>query len=452
MTFSQAFANFVVNHSYEQLSQQAIHLTKLSLLDWLGSTLAGGKEKPALLLSHTLGQFGGNQQATDLVTRQKTSAHYAAMINGGASHILEVDDVHKASILHAGASIIPAAFAVAEWKQSSGKQLIEAIALGFEVGIRIGEAVTPSHYEIFHTTGTVGTFGAAIAAGKLLGLTVEEMTHALGSAGTQAAGLWEFIEDGAMSKQLHPAKAASNGVLSAVLAKEQFTAASRILEGRRGFFAGMVKEVNQELLFDNLGDHYKIVENTFKIHSCCRHIHPALDCLQAIVAETGAKTEEIRQIIVETYQVALNITNKPDPRSVFESKFSLPYSCALMATKGRAGLDEFTVENLFDPQIRQLSNQVVLRVDPFIDRLYPAQWPARVTVHYADGTAVTKETFYPKGDPENPASEQELMEKFLTLAQKSIPLEAAQHLANQVGELEVVEQVSFLIETSLQNV
>jgi len=442
MTFSRRFSEYVVSHRFEQMSDEAIMATKLAILDWLGSGIAGGQEKPARILSDTLKTFGGLPQATDFSTFEKTSAHYAALINGGASHILELDDVHKASILHAGASIIPAVFAVAEWKQATGIELIEAVALGFEVAIRIGEAVSPSHYEIFHTTGTVGTFGATVAVGKLLGLSVNEMVHALGSAGTQAAGLWEFIEDGAMSKQLHPAKASANGLLAAVLAKEKFTAASQILEGRRGFFAGLVKEVKEELLFQRLGEGYKITENTYKIHSCCRHIHPTLDCVQEIYQENGSKVDEVERMVVETYQVALNITNKPDPRSVFESKFSLQYASSLMLVKGKAGLDEFTPENLFDPTIRSLMEKVSLNVDPSLDTLYPNLWPSRVTVYYSNGMKVTKDTEAPKGDPENPADAEELQGKFLGLAGKVISDEKAREIAYKIMNLEAIGKVS----------
>ncbi|MCF6094023.1 MmgE/PrpD family protein [Microaerobacter geothermalis] len=445
MTYSRKFAEYVVNHRFDGMTEEAVQFTKRSILDWVGSAIAGGKEKPALILNQTLKQFGGNPQATNFVSFEKTSAHYAALVNGGSSHILELDDVHKASILHAGASIIPAAFAAAEWKNVTGKELVEAVALGFEVGIRIGEAVTPSHYDIFHTTGTVGTFGAAAAVGKILQLSVEEMIHAFGSAGTQAAGLWEFIEDGAMSKQLHPAKAAANGLLSAALAKERFTGATRILEGRRGFFAGLVKEVNTYLLFQGLGESYKIVENTFKIHSCCRHIHPTLDLLQEMVQEHDDLWNRIDQVLIEVYQVALNITEKYDPKSVYEAKFSLPYASALMLKKGKAGLDEFTEENLDDPEIRNMMERITLRVNEEYNQRYPKVWPARVSIRLKDGTILQKETFYPKGDPENPATEKELIDKFSQLASKGLTSNKVNQLAEMLMNLEEVKDVSRLV-------
>lgn len=451
MSFSRKFAQFVVNHQYNQLSEEAILLTKLSILDWLGSALAGGKEVPAKIVSETLSQFDASKQATDFTNLYKTSAYNAAHINGAASHILEVDDVHKGSILHAGASVIPAAFAVAEWKGLSGKQLIEAVALGFEVAIRIGEAVTPSHYEIFHTTGTVGTFGAATAVSKLLRLSEDEIVHALGSAGTQAAGLWQFIEDGAMSKQLHPAKAAANGLLSAILAEKGFTAANEILEGKRGFFNAFVKEIKPELLFDRLGEQEKIVENTFKIHSCCRHIHPALDCLQAMLHNHTFSHQDIERVEIETYQVALDITDKPNPRTVYEAKFSLQYAVALMLVKGKAGLDTFIESNLFEEQIRKLLAKVELKVESSLDALYPQNWPARVHIYFADGTQLVEEVFYPKGDPENPASEQELLGKFLDLAKKIVSMEEANYLSEQIMQLDKCENVSSIVNQMLEN-
>ncbi|MEH6941725.1 MmgE/PrpD family protein [Bacillus sp. JJ722] len=451
MTFTREFAKFIVNHHFDQLSEEVISLTKLSILDWLGSAIAGGKEKPAKIVSDALTQFDASVQATNFTNLTKTSAYHAAHINGAASHILEVDDVHKGSILHAGASIIPAAFAVAEWKELSGKQLIEAVALGFEVAIRIGEAVTPSHYETFHTTGTVGTFGAAAAVSKLLCLTEDEVVHALGSAGTQAAGLWEFIEDGAMSKQLHPAKASANGLLSAVLAEKGFTAASEILEGRRGFFQGLVKEVKPQLLFRKLGERYKIVENSFKIHSCCRHIHPTLDCLQEIVRNHIISLQNLERVVVETYQVALNITDKPNPRTVYEAKFSLQYAAALMLVKEKAGLDTFIDGNLFDEQIRSVLPKVELQVDSNLDALYPEKWPARVTVYFSNGTQIVQEAFYPKGDPENPASEQELLDKFFDLSERVLSKEAANHLSMQIMRLCEIDNAAWIIKQGLQN-
>src|SRR5580700_4238753 len=196
--------------------------------------------------------FGCSDQAT-IYNGGRSSAAGAALANGVASHILEFDDVHKGSTLHAAAPVIPAALAVAEREHADGRAFMLAVALGYEAALRIGEAVNPSHYRYWHPTGTAATFGAAVAAGSLMKLSPPQMVDALGSAGTQAAGLWEFNADGAMSKHLHPGKAAFNGILAADLARIGFTGASRVLEGERGFFRAMSASHDATRITSGLG-------------------------------------------------------------------------------------------------------------------------------------------------------------------------------------------------------
>src|SRR5688572_16044403 len=225
--------------------------------------------------------FGTSGEAT-VFGGPRGSAAAAAFANGVASHILELDDIHTASTVHGAAPIIPAALAVAEREFASGQAFLAAVVLGYEAAFRIGEAVNPSHYRFWHPTGTVATFGAAAAAGSVLGLNAAEMRDAFGSAGTQAAGLWEFNADGAMSKHLHPGKAAFNGVLAADLARAGFTGASRILEGERGFFRAMSSTPDLSRIADGLGTAWKIGENGFKLHACCGHTHTAIDAAIAL--------------------------------------------------------------------------------------------------------------------------------------------------------------------------
>ncbi|MCK9905628.1 MmgE/PrpD family protein, partial [Frankia sp. Cpl3] len=198
--------------NYADLPGEVIQFTKLCILDWLGSAVAGAAKPPVRMIDELVKELGGTEQAT-LVTGGKTSVAHAALVNGAASHVVELDDIHKSSIIHAATVVIPAAFAIAEWQHKSGKQLITAIAIGYDVCFRVGEAVSPSHYYYWHNTATCGTFGVAAAVAKLLELDEQQIIYALGNAGTQAAGLWEFIVDGAMSKQLHTGKAAMNGLL-----------------------------------------------------------------------------------------------------------------------------------------------------------------------------------------------------------------------------------------------
>jgi 2-methylcitrate dehydratase PrpD len=365
----------------------------------------------------------------------------AAFHNGAVSHILELDDLHRASILHPGASVIPAALATAEMVRASGRDFMAAVVAGYEVAIRIGEAVTPSHYRFWHTTGTCGTFGAAAASARLLGLDAGGVASALGSAGTQAAGLWEFLADGVMSKHLHPGKAAMNGVLSALLAREGFTSASRILEGEKGFFRAMASSFDESRVTEGLGNSYGIAGVSFKVHASCRHTHSTIDTALDLLQRRQFNPVDVTAVHVETYQVALDITSNSQPDSVYSAKFSLPFCVALALCRGKAGLAEFTEATLHDPLVRKVMGQVSLAMAPDLDAVHPAQWPARVTIEMRDGRAFTSRTDYPRGDPENPVCVSDLERKFSDLASPVVGRLVSGYLATTIRSLDELPQV-----------
>ncbi|MGO9017785.1 MAG: MmgE/PrpD family protein [Syntrophobacteraceae bacterium] len=442
---SLKLSDFIHSVNFADLGQQTIRLARLAFLDWLGSVARGGQEEPAKIAVSVLSAQGGKPQATLLSSGEKTSALNAALGNGIASHIMELDDVHRGSIIHAGAAVIPAALAVAEMTRASGRKFIESLVAGYEVAIRIGEAVTPSHYYFWHNTGTCGTFGACAAAGKLLGLDREQMVWALGNAGTQAAGLWEFLTDGAMSKHLHPGKASQNGLLAALLASGGFTGASAILEGKRGFCRAMAPEFNLDRITDSLGKPpYKIEDNSFKIHSSCRHTHPAVDIALDLASGHNILPSDISGIQVRTYRTALKITDNPEPRTIYAAKFNLPFCVALALAKRSCGLEDFSEENLRDREIRALSRLVKLVPDDTLDSLYPAKWAAVVEITTRSGDVHCGRTDFPLGDPENPASDELLIAKFRRLALGPWGEQKAEILADAVMGLESVENIASL--------
>lgn len=417
MELSKLIADFVVRTKYEDLSEEVVEFTKYCILDYFASAIAGANEAPIQMLRELIDEQGGHEQAS-LITGGKTSVTQAAFMNGAASHIVELDDIHKASIIHAATVVIPAALALAEWKNRNGKDLLLAVVLGYEICYRIGEAVTPSHYYYWHNTATCGTFGAAITAAKLLNLSENQIVHALGSAGTQAAGLWEFIEDGAMSKQLHPGKAAMNGVYSALLAEKGFTGASKILEGRRGFFEAMSETYDVNKVTEGLGNGFKITENSFKVHASCRHTHHVMDLAIDLMENEPLNLQSIEKIRVKTYKVALDITDNINPQSIYAAKFSIQFCTALALVKKSGGLDDFNEETLNHLGIRSLMNKIEVSIEPTIHQLYPHQWGAKLEIDLVNGHQITKATSFPKGDPENPLTEQEYVKKFKKLTEK----------------------------------
>ncbi|GAB3057464.1 MmgE/PrpD family protein [Salinicoccus sesuvii] len=442
MKLSESLASYIRSVSYEQLPDDVVEFTKLCILDYFSSAIAGSDTLPIAKIEEIVEELGGAKQAT-LITGGKSSVTNAALLNGASSHIVEQDDIHKGSIIHAATVVIPAALAIAERDNLSGKDLITAVVIGYEVCYRIGEAVTPSHYYYWHNTATCGTFGAAAAVAKLLNLSEEQIVHTLGSAGTQAAGLWEFIEDGAMSKQLHPGKAAMNGVIAGLLSQKGFTAATRILEGDRGFFEAMSDDYDVSKVAERLGETYKIMENSFKVHASCRHTHHAMDLVSELSRERRLDAEDIESIEIGTYQVAINITNNDNPMTVYQGKFSLQYCTAHAFVLQEGSLYTFTEENLWNEEIRDVMSKVRIYVDPSKNNTYPNQWGAIAKVTLKNGKHIELDTDYPKGDPEQPVTKDELLEKFMQLSQK-LDQSERENISEKILSLEKVEDLKVL--------
>src|SRR5581483_11609833 len=237
---TKTLATFLARLRYEDLPEPVVERTKDLFLAWIASALAGRGARPVQILEHLAEQMGPEDGPSEiLVSRRRTSPLFAALVNGAASHVVEQDDVHNGAVFHPATVVFPAVLATAQQTGASGKDVLTAAVVGYEAGIRIGSFLGRSHYRVFHTTGTAGTLAAAAAVAHLLGADERVMLHALGSAGTQAAGLWEFLRDAADSKQLHTAKAAADGLLSAYIARDGFTGAQHILEGKQGMAAGM---------------------------------------------------------------------------------------------------------------------------------------------------------------------------------------------------------------------
>jgi 2-methylcitrate dehydratase PrpD len=417
---SRQLADFLANAAVTELPAEVVHECYRATVDWLGSALAGALEPPARIARQVAAALGASSEST-MLGGGRASAAAAALANGVASHILELDDVHKGSTLHGAAPVISAALAVAEREHASGQAFTRAVALGYEAALRVGEAVNPSHYRFWHPTGTAATFGAAAAAASLGNLTSAQILDALGSAGTQAAGLWEFNADGAMSKPLHPGKAAMNGILAADLARLGFTGASRILEGDRGFFRATSASFDASRVTDGLGQRWKITENCYKLHSCCAHTHTAVDVALAIRARrqwSGREPlDEIDRIELETYGTGYEIVKDPNPVSPYRAQFSLAYCVAAALVEGRVGLEQFDRSRFDDsgvvePSIAGLLSRTRVSVRDDLTGKYPAQWPTHVTVRLRNGTVERGMNDYPRGNPENPVSTETLEDKF----------------------------------------
>ena len=433
MTLSGQLAEFVAGTRFADLPDDAVSMARRSVLDWLGSALRGGTTEPARITREVATRSMPGGEATVLTGGATLSALGAALANGAASHVIELDDLHQASTFHPAAPIIPAALAMAEREDGDGRTLLLALVLGYDVGIRVAEAVNPSHYRYWHPTATCGVFGAAAAACTVLGLPAAQVAHALGSAGTQAGGLWEFLADGAMSKHLHAGMAAHDGILSADLAGAGFTGASSILEGPRGFFAATSTSADASRITDRLGTHFKVVENGFKCHACCGHTHTAVDA--ALVLRERIDGRQVAVVEIDTYRVALDITDKPAPHTPYEAKFSIQYAVGMGLLDGRAGLEQFDPDRLTAPDIRDLLARTTARASDDFTEGYPRTWASRVRVRLTDGTTLDETVEQPKGMPANPLSDGEVAVKFHDLADPVIGVTTADQLEAAVDRL-----------------
>jgi 2-methylcitrate dehydratase PrpD len=410
-------AAFAAQLRFDNIPAPVVRKTEDLLVDWFGSAIAGKGARAVETITRFAASMGpGTGAAEVLVNRSRTSPYFAAMANAAASHVAEQDDVHNGSVFHPATVVFPVALAMAQSLGSSGQQFLTAAVTGYEVGIRVGEFLGRSHYKVFHTTGTAGTLAAAAAAGSLLGLNAAQMQHAFGSAGTQSAGLWEFLRTAADSKQLHTAHAAAAGLMSASLAKDGFTGAAQILEGPQGMAAGMSVDANPAKLTDGLGTRWATAETSFKFHASCRHTHPAADALLQVMQAHKLQPQDLARVVTHVHQGAIDVLGPVvNPATVHQSKFSMGTVLALVARFGHAGLVEFE-QHFNDSATTALCQKVQMQLDSEVDTAYPQRWIGKVTVHTTDGRVLQGRVDEPKGDPGNTLSRDEITDKALRLA------------------------------------
>ena len=415
---TRTLCEFLSAVRFEDIPQSVVLRTEDLFLDWLASALAGKDARPTRIMEQFAAEMGPQAGPSEiLVSRKRTSPVFAALINGAASHFVEQDDLHNSSVLHPGTVVFPAVLAAAQATGASGKGFIAAAVAGYECGVRVGEFLGRSHYKVFHTTGTAGKLAAAAGVARLLKLDADKMQHCLGSAGTMAAGLWEFLRDAADSKQLHTAKAAADGLMAAYIARDGFTGARQIFEGKQGMAAGMSSDADIRCLTDGLGSRWATAETSFKFHASCRHTHPSADALLSLMQEHKLKADDIESVTARVHQGAIDVLGPvTDPQTIHQSKFSMGFVLALIANLGRASLADFTDEALRDANLRAFHDRVKMALDPEIDQAYPKRWLGRVSVITRDGRSFDQRIASPKGDPDNVLTRAELEDKSLRLA------------------------------------
>jgi 2-methylcitrate dehydratase PrpD len=411
----QELSNFFVERRSQPIPQDVEKAAIKAIIDWTAGTLVGAREKPSQILATSLqDSMNANARARTFTGHGLTDVRTAALINGTAAHVSEIDDIYRDGLYHPGAPTIAAAIAIGEAQGASGADLIRAVVVGYEIGCRIAREVNPTHYKYWHTTGTVGAIGAAAAAAEILKLNSTQFTDALATSITMAAGLQQAFKDDSMSKPLHSGRAAESGVLSAMAAKQGFTGSHGIFDGSSGFSVAMGNGPTTSEVLDNLGNSWAIKEITVKNHFCCGHTFAPIDGALELSSK-GIKADQIKSIEVETYSKAIEIAGIKSPTTAFDAKFSIPYTVATALCGGTVRIKAFEDEALQNSEVRKLMHLVTLKPSAEKDLNYPRKRSAKITITTLDGSVHVSDRQTRKGDPDDPMSQAEVSSKFVDL-------------------------------------
>ena len=438
MILIEQIADYIVSEQTSTLSPSTRHHAKRAVIDWFAAMYPGAVQDPNPMLRTAFVDNDDPAHCTIFPTGQRSTAKTAALLNGASAHTSEFDDIFRDGGLHPGCATIAAALAIAERDDCSGDQFLRAVIAGYEVSCRISLAMGRTHYAFWHTTATIATFGAAAAAALLLGLNRQQTAHALATAATLAAGLQQAFRSDGMSKPLHAGHAADTGVMAAIAAGKGVTGALDVLEGPAGMGAAMSQAADWSKATADLGRLYHIEAITFKNHGCCGHTFAAIDGLLALMAKRGVAADDIASIAIATYGPAVAITDRVDPTTPQECKFSMQYVVAHAACFGSVRIDAFTADHINNPTVRAMLPVISVTTDPEIDAAFPAQRAARVTLTTKNGDHVS--LFQPtrKGDPDMPLSDAELDAKFTELTAPVLGVKPTAALLGDLWQLDTI--------------
>jgi 2-methylcitrate dehydratase PrpD len=421
---SATLAGFASGLGFDDLPADVVHEAKRALIDHVGVAAAAADHPSVGALLRVSERLGGTGHHTVIGRPETITMPYAALVNGFAAHLLDYDDTFNPgdTTVHGSAPVWPVVFALAEAGRVTGRDAVAAFVAGFETECRLGRAAGDAHYEIgWHVTGTTGHVGAAAAAGRMLGLPPATLNHALGSAGTQAAGLKAVY--GTDGKPLHAGKAAMDGLLSAVMAAEGITSSTEIMEGHRGFLAVMSPNSDPDKLIAGLGEQWHLLANGYKAYPSGSLTHPAIDAVMSLRAQHGFGAADVKRVRATVNTKAATTTGKIDPRTGLDTKFSLVHGVAVALVAPRPRLDHFTDDAAVDAEIAAVRDLIDVVSDAAVGKR-----TAEVGVDLVDGRSVTVRIEANRGTPDNPLTDDELAAKFTDNAAPRLGADGAARL------------------------
>jgi 2-methylcitrate dehydratase PrpD len=454
-TLAYQFAEFVAGLKYEDIPKDVVAAAKSYITDWFGVALGGLGESSTDSILAVARELNGRSDCTVLGAGDKMDPTLAALVNGTMSHAIELDDDHRTMCGHPSVAILPAALAVSEKLGLNGKQFIESAVVGYEMIIRLGTCfLGRAYYEGWHPTSTCGVFGAAAAACKAMGLNAAQTATAFGLAGSMSGGTLEYHYKGSFAKRFHAGNAARNGILAAMMAKEGFTGPWSIFEGEKGFFTTHCENVAEldaekkpvikkiydpSLLCDELGKRYDLLTNSFKVHCGGRFGATSVDAALEIVKKHDVKADQVKEIHVGACSwtaFAHFYEGCRRPENIVAAQFSLPFDMALVLLHRKVAYEDLKAELYKDPKVIEIMDKVTNYIDAEAEAAYPKNYRAVVTMILNDGTSLKASIDFPRGDPENRPTPEELHDKFRSTAGMVLSKPNVERLLKSLIDLE----------------
>jgi len=425
-TISEQIADLSVDLKYHDLPEKARTKASNLILDVLGSIIGSKEIASSRIAAEVALELDGPEESTVIGHSRRVAASNAAFANAIQGYAFDFADDHNQSNSHLSVATVPVSLALGEKLGASGKEVVEAVALGDEVVCRLGSAfLGKTYYQGFHPTSTCGTFGATVSAAKLLKLDRQQTVHSLGIAGSQVGGLMAWNTSGSYTKRLQAGHPAMVGVISAMMAQKGFDGPPAIIEGEDGFLQAYSynREYDTNWITDGLGETWEFVKTSIKVYPCCRYSAGHLDACLEIVKRHHPDPQKIDRVMIRSSEYTVKLLARPrkmDPQNVVDTQFSMPWQAAIALIDGKIDVDTFTEENIDRQDVRRLMEKVDWMVDEEFERRYPEHYSCSVTVTMEDGTEYTGEVENPKGDWRNPVTQAELEEKFTNLAAREI--------------------------------
>lgn len=454
MSYTSKLADFAINLKFEEIPEDVVHNIKRCILDTIGYIIGASIVEEGKMIADFVRELGDREEATVLGFNYKSSCRNAAFANGTMAEVLEAQDGYRHGGNHPCSTVIPATLAVGEYNGVGGKDLITAVTVGYEVANRISRAMHPSHtFSGFLPTGTTGTFATAAAIGNLLGIDNELMINAFGIAQFLVPlCASEANAEGYTVKTIQGGQGAKVGVTSAMLAKKGFTGCPESLAGSeiwQGGFCNVTSDNPKfERIVEDLGEEYTIRDIYYKPFTSCRHTHGAAEATLGLVEEHDIKPENVKEVLVKTYSVArLAVGKHTSPSSsIVNCQFSIPYVVAAAITDRAMSNEQLTKQRIRDPKIHEFVKKIKLEADPELDKIYPEKTTTQVEIITKDDKKYIKRVELPKGDPRNPITDNELLEKFERLAHVFLSPDEIKKATSTLMSLEKLDDISKLME------